>query len=1314
MPTQHPDDPSVPDDLAEQAIATVRRWLAESTAAAPDRGAQRLAGILKDPRGLDFTLGFVDRVVRPEDTGVAARNLEQLSRAIPSFLPWYLRAVISFGGGFAPQFPWLVVPLARRVLRNMVGHLVIDATPAQLDSTLTTLRANGNRLNLNLLGEAVLGEKEADRRLAGTRALLERDDVDYVSIKVSAVASQLSLWDFENTVDRVVERLTPLYELAAAAKTPKFINLDMEEFRDLELTMTVFRRLLEQPSLLGLEAGIVLQAYLPDSYPALQRLTRWALRRRAAGGATIKIRVVKGANLAMERIDATLHGWPLATWPTKVDTDANFKRLLDWALTPENTGAVHIGIAGHNLFDIAHAWLLAQQRGVTDAVDVEMLLGMATGQAAAVSRDVGQLVLYTPVVHPREFDSAIGYLVRRLEENASSENFMSGLFDLAKDEVAFAREANRFRASLAQLDYDLSHEVVSTNRTQDRGHALASILSPEPPATPPVVLAEDVAVAVAEDVALSEDVAPDGNAIHAGDSGNAVDLVASDDQIAADDQRDAVEKAEIDLPGTAEVENSLLDSESEDSDVVGAEAVDVEADVTPESGLEPEFELTPEAELEIEAELAPETELVQEEHAVEGEDAVGPEEVDVETSPTPEPVDRTFFNVPDTDPSIAANRAWGRRVIERSVHSTIGRAGIAVARVASSDRVDRLVGVTARAGERWAALPASERSRVLHDVGDVLAAFRGRLIEVMAVETGKTLSEADTEVSEAIDFAHYYAEQALELDTVDGARFVPSRLIVVTPPWNFPVAIPAGSVLAALASGSGVILKPAPQAKRCSAVLADALWEGGIPQELLTLVDIEEGELSQQLVTHPDVDRVILTGGWSTAELFRDWRPDLPLLAETSGKNAIIVTPSADFDLAVGDIVRSAFGHAGQKCSAVSLVIMVGSVAESERFRRQLVDAVSSLKVGYPTDLAATMGPLIEPADGKLLDALTGKAAGQKWLVKPKSLDDSGRLWSPGVLTGVAHGSEFHTTEYFGPVLGLMTAATLDDAIELQNATRFGLTAGLHSLDDVEIERWVDAVDAGNLYVNRGITGAIVRRQPFGGWKRSSVGPGAKAGGPNYLPTLGSWFPVDGEPSTDLILNGISRRPAKVIKLAQSGLEFAAFDRVRTAAQNDEIAWLSEFGVANDVSALGIERNVLRYRPVAVTLRLSEGSEFGDLVRLIAAGARTRSPLWISSAVPLPGPLLDLFAEVEPLVDVRSVEVENDELWLERVAAGGLATGRVRLIGGDRLLLAEALGGNPDVAVYDGEVISAGRIELMAFLREQVISITAHRFGTPD
>lgn len=1143
--------------LAEETIALVRHWLTEAARVPVDASAEQLAGVLKDPNGLDFTVGFVDGVVRPEDLQVAARNLAALAPKVPAFLPWYMRSAVRLGGTMAPVLPQVVIPLARKVLREMVGHLIVDATDAKLGPAIAKIRKDGIKLNVNLLGEAVLGEYEASRRLEGTHTLLARPDVDYVSIKVSSTVGPHSAWAFDEAVEHVVAKLTPLFtraaSFAAGGQKAKFINLDMEEYKDLDLTISVFTRILDKPEFKNLQAGIVLQAYLPDALSAMIRLQDWAAARRANGGAAIKVRVVKGANLPMEQVEASLHGWPLATWGTKQDSDTNYKRVINYSLHPDRIRNIRIGVAGHNLFDIAFAWLLAKQRGVESGIEFEMLLGMAQGQAEAVKKDVGSLLLYTPVVHPAEFDVAIAYLIRRLEEGASQDNFMSAVFELggssAESRALFEREKQRFLGSLAKLD----DEVPPPNRRQNRA-----------------------------------------------------------------------------LPA----------------------------------------------------------------------------------SPLPHD---SFENTADTDPSLPANRDWGRAILGRVPSSTLGNAAVEAATINDAATLNTVIETAIKKGKAWGALSGAERAEILHRAGDVLEARRADLLEVMASETGKTIDQGDPEVSEAVDFAHYYAESARKLDKVDGATFIPAKLTVVTPPWNFPVAIPAGSTLAALAAGSAVVIKPAKQARRSGAVMIEALWEAGVPRDVLTLVQLGERELGQQLISHPAVDRVILTGGYETAELFRSFRKDLPLLAETSGKNAIIVTPSADLDLAAKDVAYSAFGHAGQKCSAASLVILVGSVAKSKRFHNQLIDAVTSLKVGYPEDPTSQMGPIIEPANGKLLNALTTLGEGESWAVEPKQLDDSGKLWSPGVRFGVRRGSYFHLTEFFGPVLGVMTAETLEEAIAIQNQIEYGLTSGLHSLNADEVGLWLDTVQAGNLYVNRGITGAIVQRQPFGGWKKSAVGAGSKAGGPNYLAGLGEWA---SKPSTaagtgaaaPAVLHSGVRRIEDAAKGFLTAAELAPLQR---SLASDARAWAEEFGTAKDVSGLSAERNVFRYRPLPVMVRLAEGGPLGELVRVVAAGVQAGAELAVSSAVELPSQLRAVLSALG-----TGITVENDAEWLASAsrlaAAATLSVPRIRLIGGSMQALAEATGGRPDLAVYSHAVTEAGRVELLPFLHEQAISITAHRFGTAN
>jgi len=1104
--------------LVDEAVELAGRWLAQAQSALPrpeDGPSRTLQELIDDPAAVPFTMGFVDRVIRPDSPAVAAHQLAGLVNAhrLPRFLSWWDRAQLKAGALVGPRLPQVVIPMARHRLRQLVGHLVVDAEPTALAAHLAERRGQGFAQNINLLGEAVLGEREAARRLAAVADLINRPDVDYVSVKISSVASQLNHWDWDGSLDRVSDRLRLLLRRAAATSPPTFVNLDMEEYRDLELTLAAFKRVLSEPEAAHQRAGIVLQAYLPDSFAALRDLVTWAAARQEAGGGEIKVRLVKGANLAMERVDATLHGWQPAPYATKAEVDANFKRCLDWVLRPARTRGVRLGVASHNLFDVAWAHLLARHRGVADRVELEMLQGMAPALARTVQAAHGSeegarsLLLYTPIVADADFDVAISYLFRRLDETAAPGNFLRSLGHLRPGNAAFTEEAERFARAVTDR-----WEVAARPRRNQLRPALA------------------------------------------------------------------------------------------------AAAAEAEAD-----------------------------------HGAE---------------PAEQTAARPFVNEPDTDPVLAANRAWVAAAVGRE--GAEGAGPVETPITTSVAKIDAVISRARTAGPAWAATAATARRKVLHAVADQLARQRGPLIAAMVHEAGKTVAEADTEVSEAVDFARWYGDRAPELDDRPGVRFAPLGVVAVVPPWNFPVAIPAGGLLAALAAGNTAILKPAPETPRCAELVARCCWEAGVSPDVLQFVRTPDDDVGRRLVT--GVDGVILTESIETARLFQGWKPDLALFAETSGKNAIVITPNADLDLAVADLVRSAFGHAGQKCSAASLAICVGEVYRSPRFRRQLADAVESLVVGPAADLSSMVGPLIGPPGPKLARGLTTLDSGEEWLVEPRQLDAAGRLWRPGVRLGVRPGSWFHQTECFGPVLGLMAARDLDDAIALQNGVPFGLTGGIHTLDPAEVARWTERVEVGNAYVNRSITGAIVARQPFGGWKQSCVGPGAKAGGPNYVAQLGRWH-LD-RPGDD------------------TAERFLA-----DAAASDRQWWDAEYSVARDRTGLWCESNVFRYRPLpVVAIRVGAGSSSLAVTRVLRAAEVCGVPTLVSR-----------------------VEAETDEAFLARL--GPLGVARVRALGEVSETLRRGAA-EQGVHLADDPVTADGYLELRHYVREQAISRTTHRFGT--
>ncbi len=1125
-PAGEPD--RLADSLVGPAVELARQWLESAAPTRSERAqARRLHALTSDPGSVSFAMAFCDRVLRPESPRVAARQLRRLAGGPkPAFLSPADRTLLRWGARLSSALPGTVVPLARRRLRALVGDLVADAQDPALGHHLARLRAEGFGVNVNLLGEAVLGHEEAGRRRDALVALMGRSDIDYVSVKVSSVAAQLNLWSYGETLARTKDAVRPMLRAAASASPPTFVNLDMEEYKDLSLTVDTFAQLLDEPEFLELEVGVVLQAYIPDSLDALVRLSAWALQRRRRGGAPVKVRIVKGANLAAERVDAAVHGWPLAPFGTKAGTDANHKAMLEFALRPEHEGALAVGVAGHNLFDLAWAHLLADARGVESSVTFEMLQGMAPASARAVRAATGSVLLYTPVVAPDDFDHALAYLFRRLEENAGGENFIAALGE-RHDEVAFGRERDRFATAVAHRD-----EV----------------------------------------------------------------RVAAGRRRLADGSR--------------------------------------------------------------------------------GQQRSG-----------------RFVNEPDTDPTDPGAR---RRLVAALDTDPAG----ALPGELDETGVDRVVRTAAAGAARWAAVPLEQRAVLLERCAEELAAQRPALVTLMAREAGKTLAEADTEVSEAVDFARFYAMSARQLARLDGATARPLGTVAVIGPWNFPLAIPIGGALAALAAGNAVVLKPAPQTPAVAFAAAAACRAAGIPADTLLCVRCPDGPVGSSLVRHPGLRGIVLTGSFETAELFAGLAPGTPLMAETSGKNALVVTPEADLDLAAADLARSAFGHAGQKCSAASLAILVGDVATSERFRAQLVDAVRSLQPGPATDAGTTMGPLVEPPTEKLQRALTAAEAHQRWLLEPRPLPAAPNLWSPGILDGVRPDDWFARTECFGPVLGLLAVRDLDEAISVQNALPFGLTGGIWSLDPADCTRWTDHVEVGNAYVNRHITGAIVGRQPFGGWKRSVVGPGAKAGGPNYVLQLcrieDAHLPRQGaEPAPEVraLLDAL-RAALPLGEIATAELE--------AAARSDALWWSTEFAVDHDPAGLFCESNRFRYRPIpGFTVRVGADASPLHLARVLLAAA-------VTGVAPVVSLHPDVSLEPEAalsLVTGATMLVESTAEVLARLAPPAL--GRVRLLGAEPELSPL----EPAVHVDARPPVLLGRVELLRCLREQAVSRTLHRYG---
>jgi RHH-type proline utilization regulon transcriptional repressor/proline dehydrogenase/delta 1-pyrroline-5-carboxylate dehydrogenase len=394
----------------------------------------------------------------------------------------------------------------------------------------------------------------------------------------------------------------------------------------------------------------------------------------------------------------------------------------------------------------------------------------------------------------------------------------------------------------------------------------------------------------------------------------------------------------------------------------------------------------------------------------------------------------------------------------------------------------------------------------------LLGRHRFELAALEVLETGKTWSEADADVCEAIDFCRYYAGEMLRLSGIklDVAgedirhEYVPRGVAAVIAPWNFPLAILCGMTTAALAAGNSVIMKPSSQSAVIAATFARMLREAGVPPGAINCLHGSGTEVGSALVEHPEVAIIAFTGSrvvglriWEAAGRTQPGQAQLKkVVCEMGGKNAIIVDDDADLDEAVPAIVASAFGYQGQKCSALSRLIALPRIRE--RLVRRAIEATESLRMGDPANPAVSIGPLIdETARNRVRKIIETGRRKATLAFEGEVTQSTGWFVAPVIFTNVAPDSPLAQEEIFGPVLSVIDAEDLDAALRIANGTPYALTGGFFSRSPRRIERVKAEFHVGNLYVNRGITGAFVARHPFGGFGMS--GGGTKAGGPDYL-----------------------------------------------------------------------------------------------------------------------------------------------------------------------------------------------------------------------
>ncbi len=939
-----------------------------------------MAFSMRDERFKVQMFRFVDVLASLRRSGDIVEHLREYFAGMDnSFIP-----MMQTGLRAAGIFPWLTAFILRRNVSGMARQFIAGRDGADVMKTLRKKRKENIGFTVDLLGEAVVSEKEADEYAARAMELLEtlsRETrgwsdplgknadlfpVVNLSVKISAFYSQMNPADPYAAVQHLAPKLRPI--LRRAMEVGAFVNFDMESYAHKNATLQLFKALLTEAEFADWpRAGIVIQAYLRDSERDLRALIDWGRQR----GTRFAVRLVKGAYWDYEKIVSTQNGWACPVYLQKPESDANFEACTRVLLDHESI--VTSAFGSHNVRSIAYAMAYADQLGIDKSrFEFQLLYGMA-GPIKRAQVEMGYRVReYSPV---GELLPGMSYLVRRLLENTSNEGFLRAKFS---DNI-----------SAAQLLRD-PNELITSG---------ASVL-------PPVEM--------------------EPSHYHSGNG------------------------ASRDTPPGDSYENAPL-----------VNFVHHQTQEQMKTALR-----------EVRGRFGREYPLT-----IKGEKVT------------------TGKWMPSVNPS-APNEIVGK----------VADAGIPEA--------ERAVKAARAAFNEWSRTSVEHRAQLLERVAAIMERRRFELSAVEVFEVGKPWAEADGDIREAMDFLLFYAQQMRLIGRPQITQHVPGEenyqhywargVALVIAPWNFPIAILCGMVSAALVTGNTVIMKPAEQSAICGALLMEMFDEAGVPAGVLNFLNGDGAVVGAHLVDHPEVDLIAFTGSrevglkiWEAGGKTRPGQRELKrVICEMGGKNAIIVDSDADLDETIVNSIYSAFGYQGQKCSALSRLIVLEE--NYDRCMERLLAAAGSLRVGNPEDPGITVGPVIDDvAHQRILETIQ-RAQGEATLAfQAKNVPNEGYFVPPTIFTDVKPNARIAQEEIFGPVLSVIKVRDLDEALEVANGTDYALTAGFFSRSPANIERVKGELVAGNVYINRSCTGAVVGRHPFGGFKMS--GGGTKAGGGDYL-----------------------------------------------------------------------------------------------------------------------------------------------------------------------------------------------------------------------
>ncbi len=900
--------------------------------------------------------------------------------------------------GISLLSPSMLNAFISKQMREMARLFIVGEDFPSILPVLKQMRQNNSAFTLDLLGEATLSEQEAlmyQSRYSQIISQLHKESNNWspnpltdsaeegknlpivnISIKISSLDSQIFTVAYEDSKNRIKNKLRPLFQKAVDTNT--FINIDMEQYEYKTLTLEIFKELIAEPEFRNHpHFGIVIQAYLKSAMDDLRDLSEFTKKHPSP----VTIRLVKGAYWDYELIHCRQHNWPCPVYLNKWESDMNFEACAELIL--KCYPYLRLSIGSHNIRSIAHSLSLSQKFNIPKkAIEIQTLYGMTEAINNQLIKKGWRVRQYCPIGTPVP---GMAYLVRRLLENTANESFIRSWQNKKHNIQNLLKAPTAFKESSDNTQTSSKEEQNNFTKNDQKQKTSPSFRLPQ---------------------SLS--------------SANTVfkNIAALDFSIASHRRnfQQSIEEWKSKLPLNIPL---VINNEKKTTD----------------------------------------------------------------------------------------------KKLKRENPS---RPSQTVALVSQADKkdCDQALQQALQQFSSWSQTPASHRHDFFHSLADKMTTRRYSLAALQVLEVGKSWTSADADVCEAIDFCRYYAGEILKWSVLRPTDFILGEesfyswqargLSLVISPWNFPLAILTGMTTACLITGNTTLIKPAEQSSAIAYELMKLLMECGLPAGTVQFLPGKGEETGAYLVEQNEIELIAFTGSKEVgctilekANQISNGKNKLKkCVIEMGGKNAIIVDDSADLDIAVAGVLESAFEFQGQKCSACSRVLVAETI--EKQFTNRLSSAIQSLKIGSAEQPSARIGPVVDSTAVKKIQSyiLEGKKSA-KMISQELPCPKDGHFVSPVLFHKAPPDSPLLKEEIFGPVLILIPFKTLDEAIQIANNTEFALTAGFYSRSPSRIETIKKQVQAGNVYINRTCTGALVKRHPFGGFKMSGLGH--KAGGPDYL-----------------------------------------------------------------------------------------------------------------------------------------------------------------------------------------------------------------------